>query len=93
MSKQDRARLDKIIRKAGGVIGRYQDDFETLHHRVVTRKLHKIMTDSTHPLRQEFDSRKTDRSNRFRMPHTRTTRYKQSFIPTAIRMHNANAQR
>ena len=93
LSKQDKGRLDKLIRKAGGVIGRKQDDLGTLHDRVVIRKYHKIMSDNTHPLREEFESRKTERSNRFRLPATRTTRYKQSFIPTAIRMHNSNTQR
>ena len=93
MSKQDKNRLEKIIRKAGGVIGTQQADVETLYNRVVTRKFQAITSDSSHPLRQEFDSRQCERSNRLRAPCTKTSRYKQSFIPTAIRKHNTNTHR
>ena len=93
MTQQDRNRLDKNIKKAGGVIGRAQENMETAYHRLVTDKLLTVLADETHPLRPEFDNRQTDRSDRFRLPRTRTTRYQQSFIPTAIRTHNQHAGR
>jgi hypothetical protein len=88
VTKQDRNRLDKQIKKAGGVVGRKQDDIETMYGRLVTKKLTAIWNDDTHPLRPEFDSRLNDRSGRIRVPRTRTNRYRQSFIPTAIQTHN-----
>ena len=88
VSKQDRNRLDKNIKKASGVVGRRQDDVETMYNRLVTSKLTGILADDAHPLRPEFDSRHIDRSGRFRVPKVRTTRYKHSFIPTAIQTHN-----
>jgi hypothetical protein len=88
VTKQDRNRLDKQIKKAGGVVGRKQDDIETMYGRLVTKKLTAIWNDDTHPLRPEFDSRLNDRSGRIRVPRTRTNHYRQSFIPTAIQTHN-----
>ena len=93
MTQQDRNRLDKNIKKAGGVVGRSQENIDATYTRLVTDRLQTILSDETHPLRCEFDSRRTDRSDRFRLPRTRTTRYQQSFIPTAIRTHNKQAGR
>ena len=93
ISGQDRNRLNKNIKKASGVVGRKQDDVETMYQRLVTHKLTSVLADDTHPLRPEFDSRRMDRSGRFRVPKTRTTRYKHSFIPTAIQTFNQHKGR
>ena len=92
-SKQDTNRLDKNIQKAGGVVGRRQESIDTAYHRLVTNKLRTILADETHALRPEFDHRHTDRSERFRIPRSRTTQYLKSFIPTVIRTHNQQAGR
>ena len=52
--KWDEEVLDKIIRKASGVVGRTQDNLDTLYDRQVTNKLNDILHDITHPLRQEL---------------------------------------
>ena len=90
-SKQDN-RLDKNIQKAGGMVGRRQESIDSAYHRLVTNKLRTISADETRPLKPEFD-RHTDRSDRCRIPRSRTTGYLQSFIPTAIRTHNQQAGR
>ena len=59
---------------------------------LVTNKLRTFLADETHPLRPEFDNRHMDRSYRLRIPRSKTTRYLQSFIPTAIGTHNHNKQ-
>ena len=51
----------------------------------MTNKLKTIVADETHPLRPDFDNLHTDKSDRFRIPNSKTTRYLQSFIPTVIR--------
>ncbi|KAK7098508.1 hypothetical protein V1264_002783 [Littorina saxatilis] len=93
INKQDRDRLDKFIRKASGVVGRKQDNFTSTHERRLTDKVQKILADDSHPLRPEFDSRRTDRSNRFRQPTARSTRYRNSFIPSAIHIFNSQVGR
>lgn len=93
VSKQDRDRLDKVIRKAGGVVGLPQDSFDTLYNRRTTNKLKDILKDDTHPLRQDIDSRRIERSGRFRVPKARTNRYSSSFVPRAISLYNRNVKR
>ena len=88
VAKRDRDRLDKIIKKAGGVVGRKQDDIQTIYLRLVMKKVTNILDDIEHPLFIEFDSRVIERSGRFRAPKTKTTRHKHSFIPTAIQTYN-----
>ena len=53
MSKQDNSRIDKLIRKAGGIIGKTRDSTE-LYHKRTPNKLMDILQDNTQPLRLEF---------------------------------------
>ena len=88
MTETDKQRVNKQIRRAGRIVGREQDDLETMYSRQLTKKLTSVLADSTHPLYPEFDSRRVERSGRFRAPAGRTDRYRHSFIPTAIQAHN-----
>ena len=59
-SEQDKNRLDKNIREAGGggvVVRRRQESIDTAYRRLVTNKLRTIWADQTHPLRPESDNR------------------------------------
>jgi hypothetical protein len=93
LCKRDQDRLNKIIRKAGGVIGRAQDTLDTLYNRRITNKLADILDDKTHPLRYEFDSRRIERSGRLRVPKSSTSRYANSFVPQAVTLFNSNISR
>ena len=90
ISKQDKDRLDKIIKRASGVVGNKQDDFETLLKQRDITKTTQITFDLTHPLHDNFETRLIDRSGRYRVPIARTGRYKKSFIPRAISNINAS---
>ena len=62
ISKLDRGRLEKIVKKAGRVVGMPLDSFKTLHEKRLYRKLMQILNDPTHPLtrlRHYFDSRRS----------------------------------
>ena len=65
ISKSDRRRLEKIVKKAGHVVGKPLDSFKTLHEKRLYRKLMQILNDPTHPMRHYFDSRRSNRSERF----------------------------
>ena len=70
------------IKKAGGVVGRRHESTDTVYHRLVTNEPRTIfVTTETHPLRPEFDNRRIDRSDRFRIPLSKTKRYLRSVIP------------
>ena len=91
ISKLDRGRLEKIVKKkAGRVVGKPLDSFKTLHEKKLYRKLMQILNDPTHPVRHNFDSRRSNRSGRFLLPRTNTNRYKASFLPLALSIFNEN---
>ena len=88
ISKLDRGRLEKIVKKAGHVVGKPLDSFKTLHIKRLYRKLMQILNDPTHPVRHYFDSRHSNRSGRFFLPRTNTHHYKASFLPSALSVFN-----
>ena len=90
ISKFDRGRLEKLVKKAGQVVGKPLDSFKTLHKKRLYRKLMQILNDPTHPMRHYFDSRRRNRSGRFLLPRTNTNRYKVSFLPSAPSVFNEN---
>ena len=49
--KQEKEVLDKIIRKANGLVSRTQDTFDTLYGKRATNKLNDIQDDARHSLR------------------------------------------
>ena len=85
ISKLDRGRLEKIVKKAGHVVEKPLDSFKTLHEKRLYIKLMQILNDPTHPMRHYFD-----RSGRFLLPRTNTNRYKASFLPSALSVLNEN---
>lgn len=87
ITAQDKGRVDKIISKAEGVTGREEEHFDLVYHRRLTDKITTILTDNTHPLREEFDSRRIDKSGRLKLPIMRTERYRKSFIPRAVNLY------
>ena len=95
LSEEDKGRVNKLIRKAGGVhvFGKRQDSLDTLYDRRSRNKLTTILKDETHPLRPTFDSMKIDRSGRFRTEKTRTVRYGQSFVPAVAEKFNQSFKR
>ena len=48
VSQNDRNRIDKTILRAGRLIGRKQDNLETIHDTRTLRKLERIFNDETH---------------------------------------------
>ena len=70
------------------MIGQTLDSIDDVYERRVLKKLNSILQDETHPMRHDFDTLKIIRSGRFRVPKINTKRYKNSFLPTAIRKFN-----
>ena len=90
ISKLDRGRLEKIVKKAGHAVGKPLNIFKTLYEKRLYRKLMQILNDPTHSVRHYFDSRRCNRSGRFSLPRTNTNRYKASFLPSALSVFNEN---
>ena len=89
VTQSDRNRIDRVITRSGNLIGRKQDSLDMTHDNRTLRKLDSIFEDATHPLRAELDSLRSSRSSRLRAPSVKTNRYKNSFVPHAVRMYNS----
>ena len=61
ISKFDRGRLEKIVNKAGHVVGMPLDSFKTLYEKRLFKTLMQILNDPTHPMRHCFDRRRSNR--------------------------------
>ena len=90
ISKLDRGRLEKIVKKSGHVVGEPLNNFKTLHEKRLYRKLMQNITCPTHPVRHYFNSRHSNRSGRFWLLRTNTNRYKALFLPLALSVFNEN---
>ena len=90
ISKLRRGRLEKIVKKAGHIVGKPLDSFKILHEKRLYRKLMQILNDPSHPMRHYFDSRRSNRSERFLLPRTNTDRFKALFLPSAVSVFNEN---
>ena len=90
ISKLGRRRLEKIVKKAGHVVGKPLDSFKTLHKKRLYRKLMQILNDPTHPMKHISDSRRSNRSGRFLLLRTNTNHYKALFLPSALSVFNEN---
>ena len=64
ISKFDRS-LEKIVKKAGHVVGMPLDSFKTLYEKRLFKKLMQILNEPSYPMRHYFDSRHSNRSGRF----------------------------
>ena len=91
ISKQDKDKLNKLIRKAGGIIGCGQNDIDMLCKTKAIKKMRQILNDSTHPLNEDY--KVIPRSGRLRMPKIRTSRYCNSFVLRSIAWSNENFER
>ncbi|KAK0154998.1 C-type lectin domain family 6 member A [Merluccius polli] len=87
LSVQLKSKLGRLISTAFKIVG-YQEKcyLQSLYEKSVLREAHKILDDPTHILNQELEFLPSGR--RLRMPNCRLKRYKNSFIPAAIKMLN-----
>ena len=89
----DKDRIDKIIRRAGRVIGECQAGVDACSRRALVSRFEAVWGDESHPLHQEFASAIIPRSGRMRLPAAHTNRDKSSFVPSAINIHNESVHR
>ncbi|KAL3065695.1 hypothetical protein OYC64_015782 [Pagothenia borchgrevinki] len=84
----DTSRINKLIRKAGSVIGIKLDPFEAVVERRTLNRLLSIMDNPTHPLHLQLDSQRSSFSNRLLQLPCHKDRYWKTFLPTAITLYN-----
>ena len=92
---KDTDRLEMISRRAEKITGRPITMPGDIYNRAALRKLRRILKDEEHPLHVEAKNREPTRgcSNVMRSFTSRTNRFKDSFLPTSVRLFNAQAGR
>ena len=75
------------------MIGEPRQNLEDVYADLLITKLTNVMDDESHPLHDRLAGQLISRSGCMRLPSAVTGRYLSSFVPQAIRIHNANFQR
>ena len=91
LGKKQAKRLDKLVKKAGSVIGVKMDSLEEVVERYTMRMVEAILNNMDHPLHNTLMDQRSSGGGRLLSLRCRTERYRRSFIPTAIRLFNSNA--
>ena len=87
VSKNDRKKLKRVINSARRM-GCDVTSLDKLYKMSVNAKAAKIMKSASHPLKKFFKELRSGR--RLNVVKYNTERMRSSFVPCAIRMHNAN---
>ena len=85
---RDLNRINKLVKKAGSVLGVALEPLEDIIQRRMLQKLIKIMEDNSHPLHNSVKKQKSVFSERLVQVRCRTERYRRSFLPAAICLKN-----
>ena len=90
--KADSERLDKVARTTAKITRTETAAPSAIYECVVLKKLHSTLKNTEHPLNHVLYSQASrhDCSQRLRSYRARTNRWKDSFLPTAIRVHNSS---
>lgn len=89
-TEKDRKRLQRVVKTATKITRTPQPSLQSIYHRRVHRRAASIIKDPTHPQHGLFTLLPSGR--RYRSVKSRTTRLKNSFFPTAIRLLNCRAK-
>ncbi|KAI3366527.1 hypothetical protein L3Q82_000658 [Scortum barcoo] len=84
ISKKDTSRLDKLIRRAGSVVGTKLDSLVTVAESRTLDKLLDIMDNASHPLHTVISNQRSLFSERLLLPKCRTNRLKNSFCVSSL---------
>ena len=87
ITAMDRKRLQRVVKNAQRITRTPLPSLQSIYHRRVHRRAASIIKDSTHPQHKLFTLLPSGR--RYRSVKCRTTRLKNSFYPTAIRLLNS----
>ena len=82
---EDKRNINRIIKKASKLTKTKHDDLDCLYKKACHKKLITIIVDESHPLCGSFT--RSSRSGHLLQPAARTERYKNSFVPSSVRVH------
>ena len=81
--------LDRLVRRAGSVVGSQLEGVEVVARKRTASKLDSILKNPSHPLHVEITGYWSKRgNNRFIYPARRCVRLGRSFVPVALTIYN-----
>lgn len=87
--KRDIQKLNRLIRKAGSVVGLSLDSVEKVVEQRTLAKIRAILSNQSHPLHSVSTHQRSSVSTRLLSLSCSTDRLRNSFVPRAIRLYNA----
>jgi len=91
--KRDASRLDRLVRRAGSVVGSELDSLAIVAEKRTLDKLLSILDNANHPMYNTFIGQRSVFSGRLLSQPSSTNRLKNSFVPLAIRLYNREDNR
>lgn len=86
--EREKNKLNKLIKKAGSVVGCVFPTIDDIAQVRMTDKLINMMNHECHPLYDLVHACESSFSSRLIQPRCYKERYRRSFLPTAIRFYN-----
>ncbi|CAJ1050791.1 hypothetical protein NFI96_000077 [Xyrichtys novacula] len=86
---KDARRLNKLVKKAGSVVGLWLDSVEDVVERSTPRKVENILINMDHPLHNTLIDQRVNGGGQLLSLRCKTERFRRSFVPTAIRLYNS----
>ena len=93
ITERDRKKLDKVIKKSTSVLGCPLDSVEKVGDRRVLAKLTAMLDQESHPLHYSLSALESSFSGRLIHPRCSKERYRNSFLPAAVRLYNEHVKR
>lgn len=93
IKKRDASQLDRLVRKAGSVVGTKLDSIVSVTERRTLSKLLCILDNADHPLHSTIIRQRSVFSDRLLSLSCSTDRLRKSFVPQAIRLFNSSSHR
>ncbi|KAI4878627.1 hypothetical protein NFI96_029045, partial [Prochilodus magdalenae] len=88
ISTADRKRLDKLLKRAGSVLGSPLDPVQVVGDRRMLAKLASMLENDSHPMHETLAALGSSFSDRLLHPECVEERYRRSFLPAAVRLYN-----
>ncbi|KAI3355124.1 hypothetical protein L3Q82_017997 [Scortum barcoo] len=88
ITDRDRRRMDRLVRRASSVLGCPLDSVEVVGNGRMMAKLSSLLNNTSHPLQDTLTALGSSFSERLLHPRCVKERYRRSFLPAAVRLHN-----
>ncbi|TWW55977.1 hypothetical protein D4764_09G0010270 [Takifugu flavidus] len=93
ITDRDRKRMDRLVRRASSVLGCPLDSVEVVGNGRMVAKLSSMLNNTSHPLQDTLTALGSSFSERLLHPRCAKERYRRSFLPAAVRLHNKHNTR